>query len=198
MKHVTYYRRLLQFFRISKRSCVAISLSFLVTLLAFSYYQSHLTEQKIYYDPAIDSTYLKTVSKPHLEGINSNKQHYDVVADQSYHIDEHQLELYNIIANIERPNGSMVKITSDKGLYNKLEETLLLQENVHLVNADQKHFETEKAQVDLSTNRITCLTPVVIYDPQGNKTKAASCIIEDEGEKILFTGPVQSVTKQGK
>lgn len=195
---VRTYRTILHWFRLSKKGCILIAFIFFTMTLLISFFQSQEDKQKIYYDTisTLNSNYLSTITSPHLRGINQKKQFYDVTAQSSHQINDNEQNLYVIHALIEQADGSLITIKSDEGIYDKSKSSLILIHNVDVKDDQNKHFKTEKAHINLINNVITCLAPALIFDQDGNQTKAAGCKITDDGNKIHFTGPIQSVTKQ--
>jgi len=99
-------------------------------------------------------------------------------------LDQPQLD-YSLLGNA----GDMSAVLAEIGIYNPVEETLTLNQDVSLTTRSGYTFDTDTAMLDLENAEITGDNPVRGQAPWG-AVRAERFHVRNRGRHIIFTGGV--------
>lgn len=131
------------------------------------------------------------MAAPVLKGIGENGKPYEVQADQATQTREGVVELSNVKGRLELDDGTML-IDAKGGTLSPETGKGSVEGGVAIDLADQYHFETERADIDMKAGIVTGDAKVRVTGPMG-VIDAAGFRVEKSVKKVFFTPPVQSV-----
>lgn len=148
---------------------------------------------KITYTPSEDDkTDTPMMIKPHFQGVDSQNQLYNIIADTAMQLSTDEIQLHKIQADITLESEQWLSLTADTGMVHLQKKTLDLQGNVDGFSDEGYEFKSTEAHIDLSNGLANGDYPVTIQGPPGVLHAEGFDIIE-QGNVIRFTGPVKLV-----
>lgn len=133
---------------------------------------------------------------PRFQGTDSNKQPFNITAKTATKQSEQQLILKFPSGDITLADGGWITLTASEGALMLEEKTLDLIDAVSLYSSDGYEFHTESAHVSFDDNSAFGSEPVQVTGPAGT-LEANGFVVEQRGERILFTGGVKMVLYPG-
>jgi lipopolysaccharide export system protein LptC len=126
---------------------------------------------------------------PRFQGVDSQNQPYNIVADQATQQTKDLFLLENITADISLRQGGWVSLTAKHGLMSLPQKTVDLSEEVHIFSDSGHEVSTTFAHVDIRNNIISSEKPVHMQGPFGI-LDAQGFVLRQNEKKIVFIGPV--------
>lgn len=135
---------------------------------------------------------------PRYLGSDKEDQPYSVTAEIARKLAEAEnvVELDYPKADLSRNDGTWLVLTSDRGIYGRVAETLDLIGNVVLYHDSGYEFLTEKAKINLENGTAEGDVPVRGQGPFGNLQSEGFRLV-DKGKTIFFTGKSKLVIYPG-
>ncbi len=94
-------------------------------------------------------------------------------------------------------SGAWMTLSADRGVFDQVEQVLILEANVNLYSDAGYELHTQEAEIDLASGTAQGDMQVDGQGPAGLLT-AAGFAISDSGERIRFTGPVHMTIFPGQ
>jgi lipopolysaccharide export system protein LptC len=133
------------------------------------------------------------MTNPRFQGRDSKGRAYVVVATDAvrdaYHID--RVRLSNVLMTLEGDGPKPMTIASRSGDLDQTRHILHLAGNVDAQNGQGYRFRSDRATIDTESGALRGDSRVVGDGPLGHIT-ASSYSVSENGQRILFTGGVQS------
>lgn len=133
---------------------------------------------------------------PHLQGVDSNNQAYNVSAKSAVQDKMERMLLKDINADINLKNQGWIYITAEDGLFDHKNKTMDLKGNISIFNNEGYEFFTDEVYADMKKSSIYGNTKISGQGPIGNIT-ADSFSVENKGSYIKLTGHVKLVLFPG-
>jgi lipopolysaccharide export system protein LptC len=128
-----------------------------------------------------------TIVNPRFEGHDNQDQPYVVTADTATRRPEN-LDMTDLFApRMQDQNGTLAR--AREGIWDKEGEILDLYGDVRITDAAGYTFETERARIYASENRVEGETPLSGYGPIG-EVRADKYEVLDRGDRIVLKGNV--------
>jgi len=129
------------------------------------------------------------MQNPRYFGISESNRPFAVSADLATQENGRSdiVHLDNPKADFTTSNGANVVIEAESGLYQKVNNTLILSGNVNLYHDSGTELHTNSATIDLARSAAHGDDPVTGNGPQG-RIDAAGFNITDKGRTLTFTG----------
>lgn len=128
--------------------------------------------------------------KPHYQGVDAKDRPYTVVADQATQLDEQNVLMEKVSADMMGDNGAWVALNSGKGHLNLETKKLDLSEKVDMFYEGGYEFRTDYAHVDIQQGKAYGDAPVEGQGPPGT-LNADSFEVVERGKIIRFNGSVR-------
>ncbi len=135
---------------------------------------------------------LRKMVNPHLQGVDSNNQTYNVTAKTAIQNESDEIILKDINADINLKNGGWISIAAEDGLFNHAKNAMDLKGNISIFNDAGYEFTTTQAYADMKNNAIHGNAKISGQGPIGNM-KADSFYVEDQGKRIKLIGNVKMI-----
>lgn len=140
------------------------------------------------------------VLNPRLQGIDSEKRPFQIVADLGSRVEveggEEIYDLTNPKADIVLKDGSWIALNADDGKYQSASNILYLTGNVNLFHDQGYEFQTTAARVNLETSTASGDEPIDGQGPFGILNATGFRVLES-GDRILFIGPAKLTVFEG-
>ena len=129
---------------------------------------------------------------PKFDSIDSKGQPFRLTADKAVQENKEQGEMLldNPSGILELNSGENVTVRADSGIYQQLEESLDLNNNVVLSHSQGYDMYTDLLHVDMVANKAWSKKPVRVTGPQGN-INAQGIEASSENETVIFQGPAK-------
>lgn len=129
---------------------------------------------------------------PHLSGSDGKGRTYTVSAESAVQdlTDTRIIRLKGIEALMVQTDGSQARLLADTGVYDSAAQTLVLKENIRLVNSDGSEGALSRAEINLSTGLLTSDSPVAFSSRLG-KINADKMGVEKKAGTVTFSGGVR-------
>jgi LPS export ABC transporter protein LptC len=128
-----------------------------------------------------------------LTGVDKNNLPFKITATdvQQDDAERKKVNLETVNGSFSRKSGEAINIKSDRGQYQTETKMLDLEGGVVIKNSARMIATMEKATVDVTTRKLLSRSPVkVLMD--GNEVTADQLVVDNNGEKIKFTGRVKA------
>jgi len=135
--------------------------------------------------------------KPRFHGLDSNRQPYNITADDAVKKDENNILMQNINADISLKNGEWISLLSDEGTYRVMDKQLDLNGSVNMFTDTGYEIFTQSAHLDFKENKASGNSAVVAYGPLGTMN-ANGFIVSSGGETVVFFGGVHLSSTGGE
>lgn len=130
-----------------------------------------------------------TMDNARLTGVDKENQFYEVIADSATQslTDPDILNLVGIDARITRNEDGegWANLEADEGVYNRGDETLMLQDNIRVLTDEGHNVLLDTADVNLGQGTVISQQPVTI-DMLNGTLRAQGMMIEKSGELLHF------------
>ena len=140
------------------------------------------------------------VLNPRLQGIDSEKRPFQIVADLGSRVQndagEEVYDLTNPKADIVLNDGSWIALNANDGRFDSFSNTLHLSGDVNMFHDQGYEFQTATARVDLENNTASGDEPIDGQGPFGI-LKAQGFRVLESGERIFFFGPATLTVFEG-
>lgn len=129
---------------------------------------------------------------PHLQGLDSNNQTYNITAKTAVKDKMERMILKDINADINLRNDGWITINAEDGLFDHAKNTMDLKGNINIFNHEGYEFTTQEAFADMKKNLIYGNSKISGQGAAGNIV-ADSFIVEDRGNSIKLKGHVKVI-----
>ena len=129
---------------------------------------------------------------PHLQGVDSNGQTYNISADSAFQDKKETMILKKIVGDINLENNGWMSITADEGYFNHTINSLDLRGNINIFNHDGYEFSTSEAYANLKKGTVYGNEEITGQGPLGN-IRADSFYVEESGGRLMLRGNVKLV-----
>ncbi|WP_159460072.1 LPS export ABC transporter periplasmic protein LptC [Tistlia consotensis] len=131
-----------------------------------------------------------TMVNARFDGVDDEGRPYHVTADQAVQRrdDERLVDLVKPSGDILTRDQTWIAVNAEKGLYNKDEEVLDLDDGVTMFHDQGYEMTTESAKVYMKDGRVIGKRAVESQGPSGT-IQSEGIQIEDRGAVVIFTGP---------
>jgi lipopolysaccharide export system protein LptC len=140
------------------------------------------------------------VLNPRLQGIDSEKRPFQIVADLGSRVQndagEEVYDLINPKADIVLNDGSWIALNANDGRFDLFSNTLHLSGDVNMFHDQGYEFQTATARVDLENSTASGDEPIDGQGPFGI-LKAQGFRVLESGERIFFVGPATLTVFEG-
>ncbi|MBL4758226.1 MAG: LPS export ABC transporter periplasmic protein LptC [Rhizobiales bacterium] len=128
-----------------------------------------------------------TMENARLTGVNEDNRAYVVNADTaSQQLSQPDVfDLDNIDAQISGGDAAWASVEADRGQYDREQETLRLEQDVHVLSGDGYDVQLESAFVDLKAGTVVSDDPVEVQMMNGT-VNAQGLEISNNGQTIRF------------
>jgi lipopolysaccharide export system protein LptC len=125
------------------------------------------------------------------EGVDAQGRAYTLTADAASRDPKlpDSLTLTRPKADISLTEDSWLAVESQSGLYDNAAKKLILSEGVKVFHDSGNEMHFQDVTIDLATNDATTAHAVSAQGPLGTLS-AGGMTVSEQGNKILFTGPV--------
>ncbi|MEO1000280.1 MAG: LPS export ABC transporter periplasmic protein LptC [Pseudomonadota bacterium] len=149
------------------------------------------------------------LTEPRIAGMTEKGEPFLVTADWALPDgpDPDEITLQGIEAEIDMADGRKVRLTSDRALLLRRDETLTLFDNIRMTSSDGYVVTTERATAHMATGRIEVTSPVLARGPLGqisaDRFRAERAPEEGDGaggtagDKVWFEGRVRLIYLPG-
>lgn len=144
-----------------------------------------------------ESPSVTVMDKPRFQGIDSKNQPYNITAEKATQPTLDSVELTNPTADITMQDGKWLSLLASKAVFNPTEKKLELTGSVNLFTGDGFELRTHTANVNMMDGTAIGKDPVEIQGIPGT-LKATGFTMTNQGNNILFKGPVRMVLYPGK
>ena len=132
------------------------------------------------------------MKNPRYESVDGDGQPFTIRAHEAMQMDESNVQLNQIKADVSMNNGMWLALTAKQGKLDIDAQKMQLTQQVHLIANNGYELRTEKLNVDMKTSRAYGNQPVSGQGPMGH-IKADEFLIEGEASRVLFTDNVKLV-----
>lgn len=129
------------------------------------------------------------MQNPRFQGLDSQNQPYNIVADVAIQKAKDIFLLENITADITLKEGGWVSVTAKHGVLSLSDKMVDLSEEVHIFSDSGNEVSTTFAHIDMKENIISSEKPIHMQGPSGI-LDAQGFILRQNDKKIVFVGPV--------
>jgi len=132
-----------------------------------------------------------TMQQPRLSGYTADSRPYELTAKSAEQdiTKPDLMELHQIEANVKMQDDSTVNVVSDSGTYDVKNETLTLNDAVHLVSTSGIEVRLSQAVIDVHKGNVVSERPVWVKLTNG-EISAKRLEVIDGGGIIRFSGGV--------
>lgn len=159
-------------------------------------------EKALYAPPPEETKILKetpeiknTLVNPKLNGFDSSGRPYRIVATQARQTEKNKADLKTPKSHMLLEDGTAVKVSSQKGQYDKECHSLDYKKDVQLDTSSGYHLETETAHVDLKHKYAKGDKALSGCGPTGKVASEKGFIVENETLHLL--GPSKLLISAG-
>jgi lipopolysaccharide export system protein LptC len=135
---------------------------------------------------------LPKMINPHLQGVSSGGQTYNISAESATQDKKETMLLENISGDINFKNNGWISLTANNGSFNHAANILDLKGNINVFNNDGYEFLTQEAHADMKQGIIYGNTEITGQGPIGN-IRADSFYVENKGNYLLLKGKVKVI-----
>lgn len=172
--------------------CILIALVLILLLIMFSAFSP--VEKKFKLLPSAPEMVLndndsQKIQNPRFQGVDSQNQPYNIVADVAIQKTKDIFLLENITADITLHEEGWVSLSAKRGVLTLSQKTVDLSEDVHVFSEGGHEISTEFAHIDMKKNIVASEKAVHMQGPLGI-LNAQGFVSYQNDNKIVFVGPV--------
>lgn len=133
---------------------------------------------------------------PLLEGVTDNTGLYKVTAARAIQnlATPDAIELEEITANLDHPDGRVITMTSDKGQFSTKLQTLELRGKIVVKSSDGMEARLASADVDMKGQQVVSNSPVEVRMPAG-RVRSQRLVIDMSKQTMSFRERVRVVLR---
>ena len=174
---------------------IIIILLIILSLIVLNYFNndSKILETKVNNLKEISTPGTIEISNPVFKNKGLNTNPYEIIAKKGIQI-KNNIELYEVLGTFTNDNGEIVYVKADKGLYNQINQTIELIDNVTIYDDMENKTSAKFAIIDIDNKKMNFIDEVISVSDT-SIIKSNSSVVDEKNNTIVYSGNVRVKVK---
>ena len=174
---------------------IIIILLIILSLIVLNYFDNDLKTLETKVNDLKETSTPGTIeiSNPVFKNKGLNTNPYEIIAKKGIQI-KNNIELYEVFGTFTNDNGEIIYVKADKGLYNQINQTIELVDNVMIYDDIGSKTSAKFTLIDIDNKKMHFIDEVVSVS-DASIIKSNSSIVDEKNNTIVYSGNVRIKVK---
>ena len=174
---------------------IIIILLIILSLIVLNYFNndSKMLETKVNNLKETSAPGTIEISNPVFKNKGLNTNSYEITAKKGIQI-KNNIELYEVFGTFTNDKGEKIYVKADKGLYNQINQTIELLDNVTIYDDIKNKTSAKFAIIDIEDKKINFKDEVISVS-DASIIKSNSSVVDEKNNTIVYSGNVRVKVK---